>query len=87
MSVRQLTGSAIALLVCLVFSVAAYGQATAALQVQPITRGAVDVEDREPDQIDAFQASFTVGPRVVPFRPTMDQAEYLRLKFNVVPQQ
>lgn len=72
-----------ALTVCAVFVVAAPAQVARGTgqQIKPIGQFAPTVSERTPEQMDAFAASHPmVGSPIVPFRPTMGDAEYRRLK-------
>ena len=50
-------------------------------RIKPVGMSAPTVTERTPEQMDAFAASHpVVGSPIVPFRPTMGDNEYRRLK-------
>jgi hypothetical protein len=65
----------------LVGAASAQNAAGTAEKIAPVGRSAPTVNERTPEQMDAFAASHPlVGSPIVPFRPTMGDAEYRRLK-------
>src|ERR1700693_5465533 len=65
----------------LVGGASAQNAAGTAKKIAPVGWSAPTVTERTPEQMDAFAASHPMtGSPIVPFRPTMGDAEYLRLK-------
>src|ERR1700739_607064 len=72
-----------ALSVCtmLVGAASAQNAAGTAERIAPVGTSAPPAPEKTPEKMDAFAASHPmVGSPIVPFRPTMGDAEYRRLK-------